>query len=416
MCSFQIFNILIARRIVSTVIGWDIYDLSKQTSKKEKHKEAPPKEYFDSIKDHMQKSREHHESIRSWSRENFKSILAVIFEQNSLDPHSLSEEQYEILQDFLSVNLSMKDRKAIEAIICQQQPDVLTQAIRELVEAYDPIIRGVHNAYDLSSGLLDLQNFLDDFIKLGKPPTASKNGKPDGTSTPQDLPKVEDYVSLLRKHIPSVHRFLHSVAKNGVDVTREYREYVKKAATHFRPPHKSHSKHAKSESSSPPSSTSSMQPEAAGAMTPYLSTMVSHLPTAQRTLVLQQLDDHSAYLTAIDCLSRDRLRVILSGSSEEGTRYGPGLYLARWQNLIDSTLITPKTPVGPVRTGRDVDVRNRAGVDVSGEKKVIDLNLEEGVPEAPDVGNVVELLGPKFRELLDDASRKSLHYDRRGKE
>ena len=63
-----------------------------------------------------------------------------------------------------------------------------------------------------------------------------------------------------------------------------------------------------------------------------------------------------------------------------------------------------------------MDVRNRAGVDVSGEKKVIDLNLEEGVPEAPDVGNVVELLGPKFRELLDDASRKSLHHDRRGKE
>ena len=61
-------------------------------------------------------------------------------------------------------------------------------------------------------------------------------------------------------------------------------------------------------------------------------------------------------------------------------------------------------------------MRSRAGVDVNGDKKVIDLNLEEGVPEAPDVSMAVELLGPKFRELLDDASRKSLHHDRRGME
>ena len=305
----------------------------------------------------------------------------------------------------------MKDRKAIEAIICQQHPDVLTHAIRDLVEAYDPIIRGVHNAYDLSSGLSDMQNFLDDLIQLGKPPPASNNDKFDGISTPLDLPKVEDYVDLLRKHIPSVHRFLHSVAKNGGDVTEHYREYVKKAISHFRPPHKSHSHHAKLESSSSP-----LQQGAAGVMTPYLSIMVSDLPKEQRDLVLRQLDDHFAYLTVIDCLSRDRLRVILSESSDEGTRFGPGLYLARWQNLIDSTLITPKTPVGPVRTGRDISVRSKAGVDVNGERKIIDLNLEEGVPEAPDVSKIVELLGPKFRELLDDASKKSLHHGSHGKE
>lgn len=403
-------KILTAHRIASTVIGWDINDLSKQASKKEKHKDAPSKEYFDSIKDHMWKPREHQENVRFQSRETSKSILAIIFEQNSLDPHSLSEEQYELLQDFLSVNLSMKDRKAIEAIICQQNPDVLTHAIRDLVEAYDPIIRGIHNAYDLSSGLSDLQNFLDDLIQLGKPPSASNNDKFDGISTPLDLPKVEDYVGLLRKHIPSVHRFLHSVAKNGGDVTEQYREYVKKAITHFRPSRKSHSHHTKLESSS----SSSIQQGAAGAMTSYLSTMVSELAQEQRTLVLRQLDDYFAYLTAIDCLSRDRLRVILSESSDEGTRYGPGLYLARWQNLIDSTPITPMTPVGPVRSGRDISVRSKAGIDVSGERKIIDLNLEEGVPEAPDVSKIVELLGPKFRELLDDASRKSLHHDIHG--
>jgi len=63
-----------------------------------------------------------------------------------------------------------------------------------------------------------------------------------------------------------------------------------------------------------------------------------------------------------------------------------------------------------------MSVRMKAGIDVSGERKIIDLNLEEAVPEAPDVNKVVELLGPKFRELLDDASKKSLHHGGHGNE
>src|SRR5262249_85184 len=97
MCFIPDISILIASRIVSTVIGWDIYELSRQASKKEKHQDAPSKEYFDSIMDHLWKPREHHEHVRFLSRENSKSILAIIFEQNSLDPHSLSVEQYELL-------------------------------------------------------------------------------------------------------------------------------------------------------------------------------------------------------------------------------------------------------------------------------------------------------------------------------
>ena len=32
---------------------------------------------------------------------------------------------------------------------------------------------------------------------------------------------------------------------------------------------------------------------------------------------------------------------------------GPGAYLARWQNLLDNTLITPAKAFGDVRTGAD---------------------------------------------------------------
>lgn len=365
----------------------------------------------------MQRPREDRDSARLQSQENSKSILAVIFEDFSLDPHELSDQQYEILQDYMSVNLSMKDRKAIEAIICQQQPDVLTQAIRDLVDAYDPIIRGIHNAYDLSSGVWDFQNFLDDFIKLAKPPTASKNGKTNGTSTPPELPTVEDYVRLLRKHIPGAHRFLHAIAKNGGEITEQYRDYAKHAVRYFKPTR--YPKQSSKTSSSSSYSDSQSGSGAAGAMTSALNHLISSLPTEQRTLILQQLDDHTAYMMAMDSVSRDRLRTIIANTSpyssresspppySEGTRFGPGLYLARWQNLIDSTLITPALPYGPVRNGRDPSVRSKAGVDVSGERKVIDLRIEDGVPEAPDTDMVVEVLGPRFRGLLEEVWMKS---------
>lgn len=353
--------------------------------------------------------------MRSQSQENSKSILAVIFENFSLDPHNLSASQYDVLQDYMSVNLSIKDRRAIEAIICQQQPDVLTQAVKDLVDAYDPVIRGIHNAYDLSAGLYDFQNFLDDFIKLTKPPSTSKNGsKTDGTSTPPELPTVEDYVRLLRKHIPAAHRFLHAIAKNGGEVTQQYRDYAKEAIMHFRP-HHHHSKHNEKSNSSSHSDNQSGS-GAAGAMTAALNHLVSSLPAKQRTPILQQLDNHTAYIMAMDSVSRDRLRTIIANTSpysspetspppctKEGTRFGPGLYLTRWQNLIDSTLITPALPYGPVRTGRDPSVRSKAGVDVSGERKVVDLRIEDGVPEAPDAKLIVEVLGPRFREMLEEA-------------
>jgi len=340
------------------------------------------------------------------------SILAVIFEDALLDPHELSDSQYVHLQEYMSMSLSIKDRKAIEAILCNQQPDILTEAVKDLLYAYEPIIRGVHNGYDLSTGLWDFQCFLDDVIKLSKPKTNPKNGtKPNGAFTPPELPTVEDYVLLIRKHMTSVHRFLHGIAENGGEVGQQYREYVRRAVKKFRiQPYLS--KHL-----NPSINSSDHAPEdlgGAGKMTPALNEIFSSLPAEQRTVVLQQLDDHAAYLIAMSSVSRDRLRTIIENTpfttspsasplpKAEGSRFGPGIYLTRWRNVIDSTLITPAVPYGPVRTGRDPSVRSKSVVNVSGEPKVVlDLGPEDGVPDAPDTSKVVELLGTKYREAIE---------------
>lgn len=67
---------------------------------------------------------------------------------------------------------------------------------------------------------------------------------------------------------------------------------------------------------------------------------------------------------------------------DAGGEYGPGAYLARWQDLLDCT---PITPLGPTGRGAVVDGQQRMGA-------------------RPDVKPVVDALGGGFRELLAERS------------
>ena len=73
---------------------------------------------------------------------------------------------------------------------------------------------------------------------------------------------------------------------------------------------------------------------------------------------------------------------------ESDIQRGPGMYLSRWQTLMDETPITPANPTGPVR---------------SGKKKGDAANLEKaGDSEAtpPDASNTVQFLVPGFQDVL----------------
>ncbi|KAI9875226.1 MAG: hypothetical protein M1823_007522, partial [Watsoniomyces obsoletus] len=111
---------------------------------------------------------------------------------------------------------------------------------------------------------------------------------------------------------------------------------------------------------------------------------------------------------------------------------GPGAYLARWQDLLDKTPITPQTQTGSVRTASSKDVVRESAVDVDGVKMVefgdgvaggenIRVRMEEAGGEGdagedveegnggdgkgmkggkPNVSVVIEALGDGFRRLL----------------
>lgn len=321
--------------------------------------------------------------------------MAVIFESASLKVPT-NEAQHAQCLEYLSIHLSIRDREMLRKVICQGNPDLVTQAIRDCVAAYEPIIRATHNAVDLSATIWDFEQFMNDLIKISKIPAQGRWHFRKGTGSSQSsqerqVPTVEDYVRLLRKHQGASHRFLHSISNNGPEMAGWYRDYAYQATAQFRKPSTTDAAHSEAST------------HAAGAMTDALNSLTSSLSHSDRSTVLPILDAHSAYLDTLAKSSAARMQSILS--SKDGTTYGPGMYLARWQALLDATPITPATAKGKLRRGGSRSVRENSRTGVDGEKEGVDVEKvkkgsKEEAPAAPDVAEVVKLCGPGFREIL----------------
>ncbi len=315
-----------------------------------------------------------------------ESLTLAILSSNPSLP-ALNSRQQTLALSYLSNQLSIRDREQLITVLCRSSPDLLTQSIRTIIPAYDPIIRALHNAADLSGGVSDLEAFLNDLIKV-----STIDGKSKGADA--KLPTVEDYVTLLQKHQGSSHRFIHQVLKNGKELSVWYHGYAAHAAEQYQ-----------QKSSLVLDDNEGVGAAAAGDFTPKLQTLLSTLSERDKTAVLQEIDAHASYLSSLTTASTDSMKTIIrnlaAGRSE--TSKGPGMYLARWQWLMDETPITPATSGGPVRSGKSESVRLATAVDIDGKEKGDAANVEEvdkSVANPPDVGKTVELLAPRFKEIL----------------
>jgi hypothetical protein len=365
-------------------------------------------------------------SAKALAGDNSVSIVVAILAFSSC-PTDISPTTHALALEYLAVHLSVRDRREIIRVLCHSTPDHVTSTVKTLVSAYDPIIRGVHNSVDLSDTLSDFQSFLSDTLKLSKLPTPSKSSKDEETA----VPTVGDFVQLLKKHQYSCHKFVHQCCKNGKELTEWYLEWAKKAASHFR-----------RDTDSDPTIRDT------GHLTKPLNELFSHLPSAKKKQIIPVLDVYAMYVDELHTSSNIRLESVLQSppsknpaickvlaASPRGSRPpspapsptsaqtpslagpstdpGPGAYLARWQDLLDNTLITPSEPTGKVQTGSSKKLLE-GSPKYADRKRIMDFKEENSaskvekvkgpVKEKPDVGVVVEALGGDFRKLLAERS------------
>ncbi|KUJ08281.1 uncharacterized protein LY89DRAFT_765088 [Mollisia scopiformis] len=374
--------------IISTIFSWDKTSFRKSMEKIEKSKGGLSKQQLDAMKWYSKQPRQTHEEIRALSIKRKKSIAAVIVD--SVNPNLsryMSEPQHTQALKYHADFLSIHDREEIVNVLCRQHPDLLTQAIREVVAAYDPIIRSVHNGVDLGDGLTDLQAFLSDLIKITQP-------KPAGAKNSEDFPSVQAYIDLLHKHIPRSVHFLHLIAKNCPDVREAFRQYAKRALSAFR----------QSEPADKASPNDGGSGGAAGTMTPALQKIYSQLTPAEMAPVGAALDAHASYLASLRALS---IQNRTQNRTQNAALYGCVPYIARWNALLDETLLTPATVDGPVRRGQDVKNMDSnddgMGIDVAQQRRAM-----AEMSSRPDVDVVLKAFGPKFTAVLQEMEASTM--------
>lgn len=260
----------------------------------------------------------------------------------------------------------------------------MTTAIRELVKVYDPIIRALHNAVDLASGVSDGQAFIDDLINL----SLIDKGKGSNVAT------VQDFVHLLQKHAGSSHVFIHQALKNGKELSEWYHEYTRKAVEQYK-------QDSNVELTSP-------HVAAAGDCTAMLDRLVSAVSGEEQRIVIEELDRYAEFLESLGGRSREQMHNIIraslaSDSSNAKTDGNPGMFLYKWKNFMDETTITPGPEGGPPRTGESESVKDATAVDVDGSKAATAVPTADGEAQhvkPPAVGNVLRLLAPGFKDEL----------------
>ncbi|KAI4193914.1 MAG: hypothetical protein LQ350_008074 [Teloschistes chrysophthalmus] len=303
---------------------------------------------------------------------------------------TLSQQSHSLALEYLSINLAIRDREKLIEVLCHHQPDLLTKSIRELVKVYDPIIRGLHNAVDLASGVTDAQSFIDDLLALA---LLDKNKR-------SKVPTVQDFVHLLEKHQRSSHVFIHQALKNGKELKQWYHDYAIHAVMQYR-------QESRTE-------LSSLHAAAAGDLTSSLNSLVSKLSDSKKQTIIKELDSYATFLDSLAATSHDKMHKIVRASlsaENNATKIegNPGMFLYKWQYFIDSTVVTPSAEGGSPRTGGNESVKDATAVDVDGSKPAAQGSGEEVGIKPSAVENVLRLIGPGFeRELrrLVDSNKK----------
>ena len=340
------------------------------------------------LKNWIQRSRAEHEECRNASKQQGMSLVGIILALSSVSS-LMSDAQHMKAIEYLSVLLSIRDREEITKSLCQRNPDVLTAAVRDAFEAYTPMIRRIHEAVNLSDTAWDFERFVTDMLKIAKP---------DKSKTPPQSPSVEDFVDLLHRHQYSSHKFLHQVAKNGKEVTSWWQEYVHLIASHFR----SNEPSPSSKSLIPPSMS-------AGVIQQALEKTFASLSESEQQTVKAELDTHKQTIDELHETSAARIRAVIH--RWHSTPLGPGAYIARWQQLMQNTAITPRTYQGPVRYGtakKAEELDLQGAIDEPESQPKVEAPRGDAGPAPQSVPGMAEttlrLLGPRFRELLTSHS------------
>jgi hypothetical protein len=286
------------------VLSWDTLEFRKSADAIEKAKggSSPSKEQISAIRKYVNKTRAEHDHARRESVRSGKSIVVTILEHTKPDlVASLSETQHAQCLEYLSALLAARDRDEISNSLCRQNPDLFTQAIKDAVSSFEPMIRTIHQQVDLREHVTAAEGFITEFLNVSK---AKKTSKSDSSET--RAPSVEDYVVLLRNNRQLLYNWLHQVASQCPEIRDDFCAWAKETIKVFRQPTQGLPEPKASEPADPKHRLG-----AAGAFSTNLQALFASLAPSTQSEILPAIDAHATYLSRLENLSLHRMQRIL---------------------------------------------------------------------------------------------------------
>ncbi|KAI8601259.1 hypothetical protein EDD21DRAFT_112260 [Dissophora ornata] len=114
-----------------------------------------------------------------------------------------------LLQLLLVTQLRVRDKELMMELVFQ---GVTGEIFKELISIfYEPLV-AVYKSANVADSLMDVKDFVDELIKIVEQADANDDGNSGKTST------ATLYLNLVKKHLPSFYKFVHSVHKqdNGL--------------------------------------------------------------------------------------------------------------------------------------------------------------------------------------------------------
>ncbi|KAF9107761.1 hypothetical protein BGX29_005048 [Mortierella sp. GBA35] len=189
------------------------YDLTESESESEMSSpDEPPKLY------------------RSSSKRSFAKATAALRSQkqqpsSQQQPQQPQQNLIRLLQQLLVTHLRIRDKERMMGLVFQ---GVTGEIFKELISIfYEPLVK-VYKSANVADSLMDVKDFADELIKLVEQVDANDDGKGGKPST------ATLYLNLVKKHLPSFYKFVHSVHKQDDGLFHDLLEWFESILSFMR--------------------------------------------------------------------------------------------------------------------------------------------------------------------------------------
>ncbi|KAF9951242.1 hypothetical protein BGZ72_007221 [Mortierella alpina] len=146
--------------------------------------------------------------------------------------HQSEQEEHNVirqLQQLLVTHLRIRDKEQMLGLVFQ---GVTGEIFKELISIfYEPLVK-VYRSANVADSLMDAKDFVDELIKIVEQADQEEDDTTESQGGNQSVATL--YLDLVKRHLPSFYKFVHSVHKQDDGLFRDLLEWIESIISFMR--------------------------------------------------------------------------------------------------------------------------------------------------------------------------------------